>query len=441
VAQTKSCSALNGQWLRAYHMRSDSKRSLQLDVLRGIAVMLVLGRHFEIPRPGGVAGALGEFWFTIGWLGVDVFFVLSGFLIAGLLLAEIQNYGKIDIGRFLIRRGLKLYPAYLAFLAYLIFMPTLKSALAGGDVAGTFVQYTRNIWPNFFFLQNYLGTTAGHTWTLSVEEHFYLLLPFALAALAACGRIEAVISLCIAAVPLFLLLRVLSVLTQDGHHIYMSATHLRMDALLIGVGIRGLAQYRAELFNAFRKRRMALILIGLLCWLPHCFISPATAVIRTIGLTATSVGSAAFLLAAFHTHASDFGAWARFVNPGARLLGWIGIYSYTIYLWHVTTIRILEREFTERLISTMGNGPGTYIASIFVVCSGAILAGVVTARIIEWPVLRLRDRLFPSRTRMLSATVPAERSPVPTTTEIIFDEPPQPLPLGAKTADIAETAL
>jgi peptidoglycan/LPS O-acetylase OafA/YrhL len=423
-------------------MKSEKKRNLQLDFLRGIAVMLVFGRHFEIPRPDGMAGVLGKLWFNVGWLGVDIFFVLSGFLIGGLLLAELERYGKIDIPRFLIRRGLKLYPAYLAFLAYLIFMPTLKAALARGDVSGVAFESFRKIWPNFLFLQNYLGTTASHTWTLSIEEHFYLLLPFALAVLAAYGRIQAVWLLCLATVPVFLLLRIVSMLTQDMFSPYMSATHLRMDALLIGVAIRGLAQYRPQMFYALRQWRTTLIVIGVVAWIPHCFISPATFFIRTIWLTATSFGSAALLIATYHTRASDFGTWARFVCPIATFFGWIGIYSYTIYLWHVTAMRILEREFTGRLLSRVANGPGTYMVSILVVSAGAIVAGVVSARIIEWPVLRLRDRLFPSRGRVLPAELPAERHASSTPSTIVFAQPPvHPLAVAGMKADMTETAV
>src|SRR5687768_11091781 len=73
--------------------RSAPKRVLQLDVLRGTAILLVIGRHLEIARPEGVVGFFAGLWFTIGWLGVDLFFVLSGFLIGGLLLSEHRKTG------------------------------------------------------------------------------------------------------------------------------------------------------------------------------------------------------------------------------------------------------------------------------------------------------------------------------------------------------------
>ena len=84
-------------------MNSTGKRNLPLDFLRGVAILLVFGRHLELPHPDGFVGVLSEIWFKIGWLGVDLFFVLSGFLIGGLLLTELQQCGKINIGRFLVR--------------------------------------------------------------------------------------------------------------------------------------------------------------------------------------------------------------------------------------------------------------------------------------------------------------------------------------------------
>jgi peptidoglycan/LPS O-acetylase OafA/YrhL len=238
-----------------------------------------------------------------------------------------------------------------------------------------------------------------------------------------------------------LLLRTVSMFTQDRYSPYLSATHLRMDALLIGVALRALAQHRAQLFLAFRQWRAGLIAFGIVCWIQHCFIPPETTFIRTIGLTATSFGSAAFILAAYHTRAADFGTWARFVSPIAAVFGWVGVYSYTIYLWHVTAIRILEREFAGRLISSIGNGAGTYIASIVVVSSGAVLAGVVAAKVVELPLLRLRDRFFPSRARVLPITLSAERSADSTPTKVTFTQPPvHSLPLVGKQADLPETA-
>lgn len=391
-------------------MKYGGKRNLQLDVLRGVAILLVFGRHLELPRPDGAVGAFARNWFEIGWLGVDLFFVLSGFLIGGLLVTELQKHGRIDVVRFLVRRGLKIYPAYFVFIAYLTLMPTAKALARGGDSWATFAEEWAQYWPNLLFLQNYVGTNpAGHTWTLAVEEHFYLMLPFGLVALAAIGRVRMLVPLCLLAVPALLLaLRCVSVWTSDPFAVKMSATHLRLDALLFGVGIRGLAQYFPDRFAAARRWRGCLVAAGLALWSLNLFIEPGTAFIRTIGLTGTYLGSAAFLLAAYHTHAADFGRWSRFVVPASLLVGWIGVYSYAIYLWHVTAMGILGREIGGRLMAWAGqSSPTVWLVSALVVSAGAILAGVVASKLVEWPVLRLRDRFFPSRSGPLPSGGPA----------------------------------
>lgn len=385
-------------------MKPAPKRNLQLDVLRGLAILLVFGRHLEIPRPDGMLGIFAELWFRIGWIGVDLFFVLSGFLIGGLLVTEFQQHGKINVMRFLVRRGLKIYPAYIVFIAYLVLTPTLKALVSGGAVWDTFVERWRLCWPNLLFLQNYLWTAAGHTWTLAVEEHFYLLLPFALVALAASKRMRLIMPLSVAVVPIFLSLRCLSVWTEDPFSTTMSATHLRLDALFLGVGIRGLAQYSPARFAALRRWRVGLIAAGILLWAPNLFSDLSPLVVRTVGLSGTLLGAGAFLVATYHTHASDFGRWSRFVARPAQLVAWIGLYSYTIYLWHVTTMGIVERVIGGRILAGSDvSNPAAWAACAGMACTGAILAGVVASKVVEQPVLHLRDRIFPSRTGHPSA--------------------------------------
>ena len=315
-----------------------ARRNLQLDVLRGVALLLVIGRHLELQRPTGFVGVLAEAWFDIGWLGVDLFFVLSGFLIGGLLLTEAQNRGAIDAPRFLIRRGLKLYPPYLAFIAYLIAAPALGALLRGGDAWGTATAEVGRYWPNLVFLQNYLGSPAGHTWTLGVEEHFYLALTLALVVLVRAGRVRWVLRLALIAAPLCLALRVLASATGDPAGVAMTGTHLRLDALLFGVALRAAAMYLPERFAAHAGGAFLSSSAGSSCGRPTWWSRPASAAIRTVGLTATYLGAAAFLLAAYHTHAADFGRWAPHARKTATLVAWVGTYSYTIYLWHVTVL-------------------------------------------------------------------------------------------------------
>ena len=393
-------------------MTRQRNRNLQLDVLRGVAILLVFGRHLTVPTPDGPVGMLAAMWHRIGWLGVDLFFVLSGFLIGGLLIAELQQRGRINVGRFLIRRGLKLYPGYFVFIGYLMLMPVAKALARGESGWSSFSSMLTQLWPNFIFLQNYLGSPAGHTWSLAVEEHFYLLLPFGLATLAATGRMRLLVPLCLATAPVFLAFRILSVSFNEPFSETMSATHLRLDGLLFGVGVRGVAQFVPAAFQAFRHWRGVLGMTGVLLWLPNAFIEPDTALIRTVGLTGTLLGSAAFLTAAYHTHGADFGRYKKYMAPVASMVAWIGVYSYGIYLWHVTVFGILERELAARVTVLAGISELTWLVSTVGVCSGAVLAGAIATRVVEVPVLQLRDRIFPSHSTPLPPNAEKSRQGV-----------------------------
>ena len=109
-------------------------RIKQLDVLRGIAIVLVLGSHMPA----------SDLWSQIGWVGVDLFFVLSGFLVSGLLFNEYKKHGQIRLGRFLIRRGFKIYPAFyfliLVTIAIRLRSPRIASARRSGCAPGTGAQ-------------------------------------------------------------------------------------------------------------------------------------------------------------------------------------------------------------------------------------------------------------------------------------------------------------
>src|SRR5512135_1473672 len=99
--------------------RASGGRLVSLDVLRCLAVLLVIGRHMA-PPPTRIAPVRWfiDTWHQGGWIGVDLFFVLSGFLISGLLYRDLSKNGSLGVGRFLIRRGLKIYPAFYVLLAF-----------------------------------------------------------------------------------------------------------------------------------------------------------------------------------------------------------------------------------------------------------------------------------------------------------------------------------
>ncbi|NBX63664.1 MAG: acyltransferase, partial [Bacteroidetes bacterium] len=111
------------------------QHKISLDLLRALAILLVLGRH-------SFANGL---WHWIGWSGVDLFFVLSGFLVSGLIFQEVKTQGDVRLGRFLVRRALKIYPSFYVFL--------LVSVLAAWMTDRNYE--TSQLLSEIFYLQSY----------------------------------------------------------------------------------------------------------------------------------------------------------------------------------------------------------------------------------------------------------------------------------------------
>ena len=170
-------------------MRSPERARLpQLDVLRGLAILLVMGHHCAVvPQAAGSLSPFALAWYRLGWTGVDLFFVLSGYLIGGLLLDEMRATGRLSVSRFLSRRALKIWPPLLVYLAFL--GATMIAGL--GDESAEVRRGGVALLARYVLaLQNYLGplsARSAHTWSLAVEEHFYIALPLALAVFGASG--------------------------------------------------------------------------------------------------------------------------------------------------------------------------------------------------------------------------------------------------------------
>jgi peptidoglycan/LPS O-acetylase OafA/YrhL len=147
-----------------------------LDGARGLAVLLVMGYHFSVPGLNG------------GFLGVDLFFVLSGFLITTLLVTEMNNKGRIDLGQFWLRRAKRLLPALFLLLAVVVPVtahadPLSKPGLRKDLIASTL--YVAN-WSFIADGQSYFAeytapSPVKHLWSLAIEEQFYVLWPLLIA--------------------------------------------------------------------------------------------------------------------------------------------------------------------------------------------------------------------------------------------------------------------
>ena len=351
-------------------------RNPSLDVLRGTAVLLVFGYHSE--------GAL--FISRFGWTGVDLFFVLSGFLVSGLLFREYQATQQVRAGRFLMRRGLKIYPQFYFFIfatialaCYIGKPPSLNQALA-----------------ELAFVQNYFPGMWSHTWSLGVEEHFYLLLTLVFVLLARRGGenpFRALPGWIAASCVLILGLRVLTWVLYPEITGYRNIfpSHLRIDSLLIGVLI--------SYYHAFHPAKIAAWMRRFGGWAPPASIlllAPVAALLRedpfmvTIGFSLVSWGFGLLLLSVLYP-AKPAPPPSRVTRAMARL----GQISYAFYLWQAPVLLAGDalKEYAQ------AHGESIPTALILALTFGAsIMMAVATTRLIELPVLRWRDRYFSEAT-------------------------------------------
>jgi peptidoglycan/LPS O-acetylase OafA/YrhL len=360
-------------------MATTSNRNQSLDVLRCIAVLLVIGFHMPYY----------DYWGRFGWIGVDLFFVLSGFLISGLLFQEYKKTGSINLLRFLIRRGLKIYPSfYLLIVSAGILSLFLRSSTLRSQTLISAV-----------FAQGYFPGAGhallSHTWSIAVEEHFYLLLPLLLLLLISRRSAEDPFRV----IPVLFLVLVVVCFAFRWYTlpsiIDARMTHMRMDGLLAGVTLGYFYHFRRRIFDRFTGHYA--LLLAILLAIPSLLLPQRDHLMQTFGLTGLLVGFS-FLV-----------AWAVVRTPKSRIgqgvakaAAWIGFYSYSIYLWHTALLYL----FLDRA------GPPVLLFWAYVAtCLGG---GILMAHLVEMPYLALRERLFPASSNAPApSAAPAESTSLP----------------------------
>ena len=363
-------------------------RRLDLDVVRGVAIVLALGWHFSRHSSGNpVLDALQWPGHMFGWAGVDLFFVLSGFLMGQLVLRERSRTGAFDGRRFTARRVLRLWPVLYVFLAV--------HAVLGAEPVGSY------LWQNALHVQNYAGTSLTHLWSLAVEEHFYLLLAVLFPIFARRrGSVRLLVGVLVAVLVGSLALRVIGVVHGLDEVQLPWRTHFRMDSLAAGVLLAVLRVQAPAAFERLARRRWLWAAVTAAGVAFLVTVGKVGAPGSTVGYTVAYLTGAAFLLL---LHGA---AWVPRAGWLTRPVAALGRYSYGIYVWHV-----LAAELTLAWLPGMeygSFGPAAQVAKY----GAAIAAGVLTTVLVERPVLRLRDRLVPASNRPAAPeTVPLRRVP------------------------------
>lgn len=231
-----------------------SRRAVGPDLLRAIAVLMVMLWH--LPRPARV-GVLPDVW-PWGWLGVDVFFVLSGYLIGGQLMARMAQGRRIDFADFYLRRAFRILPAFLAVLALYLLVPTMREGKAMLP-AWRFLTFSMN-----WNLDAKATGTFSSAWSLCVEEYFYLLAPLTLLALR--GRAKwagPVLAGLILAGGMALRAGLFASVADAPWNLYMAKlyypTWARLDGLLLGVLLAAGRTFRPQLMARWLPSWAALL--------------------------------------------------------------------------------------------------------------------------------------------------------------------------------------
>ncbi len=338
-----------------------SRRIDGLDLLRGIAVGLVIARHAV---PDGVPGA--------GVVGVVMFFCLSGYLITGLLSAELDRTGRLDLRRFYVRRALRLVPALVVLVVGVVLVTVALDPLGDRDELGRTVLFALTWTGNLPF--GHASDATFHLWTLATEEQFYLLWPAVLLLAVTRGRTGAALA-AVAAGCLIGCLATVLWLRDDPDLAYALPTSWA-GCFVIGAAVR---LYGARLTGTMTRgvprwaAPLALSGLAILSVVP----------LRGHPLTYLAGGPAIAVLTAVLLLA--WREWDDVSGPLLRLVVWLGTISYAAYLWNYPIALWLRA-------GTADADPLVALLAAPATIGLTLLLAAASTRLVEEPVLRRRDR-------------------------------------------------
>jgi peptidoglycan/LPS O-acetylase OafA/YrhL len=360
------------------------KKLYGLDHLRAFAICYVLLYHYRLfARPDWVPIIAG-----FGWTGVDLFFVLSGFLISSHLFAELSKTGTIYLKTYFIKRSFRILPAYLFIVAIYFLVPAFHEKEALSPL-WRFLTFTKN-----FGLDMVKEGTFSHSWSLCVEEQFYLILPLVLLGFAYYNAGKKGLLLLGGLFIGGFLIRwygwqlIAPYVDNDGfrvlHHKYIYyPTYNRLDPLLIGIAVSALYYYRPTFGSKIAKVANWLILLGVLVLIAAYYVNQDEASIISVvfGYPAVAVGYGLMVMAAVHPSSILYKYRSAVTEKIATL-------SYSLYLSHKGLMPLIQR-----LVSPYGIEPNSNLMMLIcfiVVAIGAILLHML----VEKPFLRMRDRVL-----------------------------------------------
>lgn len=379
-------------------------RIFYLDILRGIAMLMIIGRHSLLPPQESPLYYPMFYWKQGGWMGVDLFFVISGYLVATQMFSEYRQTGKFNLARFYWRRAFRIFPAYFLFLIVILALWIIRDNSGAGAY-----RLISEAGPNFYFINNYIPYNAlrhswdivtGHTWFIAVIIHFYITAPLLFWIITKRPKTKStdiikhlpniIFSICI----MVLALRFWNFYRcKYSYTTHFFPTHLRIDSLLFGVLIAHYTFYERDrirhLFSGIRIK-IALLFTSILAILPGFLIQLEESwFISTIGFTLLYLGFGGMAFLAVTAANPKLPLTKSLKAIPTRFLLFSSTYSYTIYLWHVWALHEIHPMVSRLERSSSTEFYITFAAYVI----AAFALGIISAHLIERPALKMRNRL------------------------------------------------
>ena len=338
-----------------------------LNGLRGIAILMVMSFHARLLKGG--------------FIGVDIFFVLSGFLITSLLVSEFDQYGAVSLSNFYMRRVLRLGPALIALL--IVFCVVSFALLDVEKASSNYIDALISL----FYLSNWARAFSihppdflGHTWSLSIEEQFYIFWPIILLTLLrVCNKRYQVVVFTVAIVLLSWILRIYLLSNGATPDRLYNGLDTRADALMVGCTLGVTMSFwsiRASARNIFSKLLVIIALVSMACLLAFLMFGKCLAPwMLQYGYLVTELLAAILVIDVLISPQSVIRKLLTM-----RWLVWVGSISYGLYLWHFPVYKTMGwLGFDWLPIRIFGTLVTFFIA-------------ILSYYVMEKPILRLKKR-------------------------------------------------
>jgi peptidoglycan/LPS O-acetylase OafA/YrhL len=351
--------------LKSIKVLNSADRTSSVDVFRGIAILGVVLFHYPNTLP-------------LGYLGVDLFFVISGLLVGGILVKAFDERKHIQYGQFVLRRGGKIWPSYYFFIIFATLLAHVLYEKTHPEQIIPFWDMKRYL----FFYQNYTGVpfhwSFDHVWSICVEEHFYILIPLVFLGVQRFFHSESKILfvfLLLAVVAGFVF-KILMLKYSTGKDTY-SATHNRIDALAYGVILSLIIRLKGE---GIRQSRATgyLFAVGILLFSALVYVELAWQNYfydKVVFHSLVPLSFVFMILGVYHRKASA-------VFYPFRVMAY---YSYNWYLWHPVLVYFMFDYFGDSV-----PGLTAYVVLTF------LIAFLVTISV-EEPFLKVRNSYISRR--------------------------------------------